>query len=201
MCVILSIIIPTYNCKNYIDECLASVLNELPQNAEVIIVDDGSADGTNELLSAYEHRHDKVKVFYSKHFGASHARNIGLDKAQGEYVTFVDCDDCLREGFLKESLPLLSDDADMYIFGIERIEMTGKRYVWSVENHVYPDVSDFADDYIRKRKLLIYSNCNKFYRRSVIEKLKLRFNEDSEFFGCAIYDRIYDFYIVANPDC
>ncbi|MBQ8135275.1 MAG: glycosyltransferase [Clostridia bacterium] len=181
MCVILSIIIPTYNCKKYIDECLISVLNNLPQNAEVIVVDDGSQDGTGELLSAYEHRHDIIKVLYSRHGGASHARNLGLDKAQGEFVMFLDCDDCLREGFWKESLPLLSTDADLFIFGIERIEMSGDHYIWSVENHVYPDVSLFADDYIRKRKLLIYSNCNKFYRRSIIEKLGLRFDEGSEF--------------------
>lgn len=125
MCVILSIIIPTYNCKKYIDECLISVLNKLPQNAEVIIVDDGSQDGTGELLSAYEHRHDIIKALYSRHGGASHARNLGLDKAQGEFVMFLDCDDCLREGFWEESLPLLSTNADLFIFGIERIEMSG----------------------------------------------------------------------------
>ena len=59
--------------------------------------------------------------------------------------------------------------AEPFIFGIERIEMSGDYHIWFLKNNVYPDVSLYADDYIRKRKLLIYSNCNKFYRRSIIE--------------------------------
>ena len=123
---------------------MTSVLNKLPQNAEVIVVDDGSQDGTGELLSAYEHRLDIIKVFNSKHRGASHARNLVLDKVQGKFVMFLDCDDCLREGFWEESLSLLSTDADSFIFGIERIEMSGDYHIWFLENNVYPDVSLYA---------------------------------------------------------
>ena len=87
----------------------------------------------------------------------------------------------MKEGFLEKSLPLTESGADLYIFGIERSLLSGNRELWAVNNNVYPEVSDFADDYIRVRKLLVYSNCNKFYRRSVIEKQGVRFDETSVF--------------------
>ena len=177
----LSVIIPTYNCRDYLDEGLRSVLGQLPADCELILADDGSDDGTAELLARYEGIYENVHAVYGTHKGASAARNAGLDKASGEFVTFIDCDDCMREGFLSESLPLLDDRTDLYIFGIERIPLSGSRELWEVRDRVYPDVSAFADEYIRVRSLLIYSNCNKFYRRSIIEQLRLRFDEDKDF--------------------
>ncbi|MCR5672828.1 MAG: glycosyltransferase [Lachnospiraceae bacterium] len=71
------------------------------------MVDDGSDDGTAELLKWYEGVQDNVHILYKEHKGASAARNAGLDVATGRYVTFMDCDDRMREGFLDDSLPLL----------------------------------------------------------------------------------------------
>jgi uncharacterized SAM-binding protein YcdF (DUF218 family) len=87
----------------------------------------------------------------------------------------------MRDGFLRESLPLLDEGTDLYIFGIERIPLSGIRELWTVRDMVYPDVSAFADEYVRIRQLMIYSNCNKFYRRSVIEQARLRFEEGVDF--------------------
>lgn len=174
-------IVPAYNCESYLEECLESILCQLPDSCELIVVDDGSEDGTRRLLSSYEGRQPNLNILYEPHRGASGARNAGLDVAAGEYAVFVDCDDCLQEGFLEKSLPQTATDADLYIFGIERILLDGGGGVLLVEDRVYPAVSAFADDYIRKRNLLIYSNCNKFYRRSVIEKLGLRFDENIDF--------------------
>ena len=178
---LLSIIIPTYNCEAYLSECLDSVLSQLPENCELIVVDDGSEDGTKRLLASWEGTQPNLHLLYAGHRGASGARNAGLNAAKGEYVAFVDCDDCLKEGFLAQSLPLTAGRADLYIFGIERILLDETKQLQLVEENEYPDVSAFADAYIRKRRLLIYSNCNKFYRRSVIEKQNLRFDEQTAF--------------------
>ncbi len=185
----LSIIIPTFNCSEYLDECLRSILIRLPFDCELIVVDDGSDDGTAELLKGYEDMQDNVHVHYREHKGASAARNAGLDAAIGEYITFMDCDDCMRDGFLGESLPLLKEGADLYIFGIERISLSGVRELWSVDDRVYPDASAFADEYVRIRQLMVYSSCNKFYRRSVIEKHHLCFDTDMAFGE----DRMFNF--------
>ena len=185
----LSIIIPTFNCRAYLDECLQSILPQLPSDCELIVADDGSDDGTAELLAGYEGMQDHVHILYREHKGASAARNAGLDAAAGEYVTFMDCDDCMRDGFLPDSLPLLDKGTDLYIFGIERVPLSGVRELWSVLDRVYPDVSAFADEYVRIRQLMVYSSCNKFYRRSVLEEKHLRFDEGMAFGE----DRMFNF--------
>ena len=185
----LSVIIPTYNCRDYLDECLRSILMQLPPDCELIIADDGSDDGTAELLAGLEGTRENVHVVYREHKGASAARNAGLHSAAGEYVTFIDCDDCMQEGFLRDSLKLLDEGTDLYIFGIERVPLSGVRELWTVRDRVYPDASAFADEYVRIRQLMVYSNCNKFYRRSVIERCRLRFDEDTDFGE----DRLFNF--------
>ena len=193
----LSVVIPTYNCLSYLDECLRSVLRQLPDDCELIAVDDGSDDGTAQALAGYVDAHPRFRFVLCEHSGASGARNTGLDLARGAYVTFIDCDDCLREGFLACSLPMLSRGADLYIFGIERIPLSGIREYWTVQDRVYPDASAFADEYVRIRQLMIYSNCNKFYRRCIIEKLRLRFAEGIAFGE----DRLFNYRYLTACGC
>ena len=186
---ILSIIIPTYNCESYISECLNSVLDDNQDNVEIIVVDDGSTDGTKSILSSYENVYGNLKILYRPHKGSSGARNTGLDNATGEFVAFLDCDDTMRAGFIREGINLISKGADLYIFGIERLYLSGEKELWNIADHVYADVSDYADEYIRVRKLLIYSNCNKFYRRKIIEDNHLRFDESLSYGE----DRLFNF--------
>lgn len=193
---VLSVIIPTYNCESYMDECLGSVLRQLPSDCELIIVDDGSTDGTVSRLTSYNWQYNNLRIMCCEHKGASGARNTGLKMAKGEYITFVDCDDCIRGGFLEDSRRLLETGADLYIFGIERVLMNGDSELWTVKDMIYPAISAFADDYIRKRNLMIYSNCNKFYKRSIIEKSGLCFDENIGFGE----DRLFNFRYLAECD-
>lgn len=178
---LISIILPTWNCEGYLEEALRSVLSQLPEDNELIVVDDGSADTTVQKLAELDGKSPNLRVAFRKHAGASAARNSGLDMARGKYVFFLDCDDVLRDGFLEDSLPLLSGDAALYIFGIERVPLDGESEFWRVKDRVYESISDFADEYVRIRKLLIYSNCNKFYRRSILERNGIRFDETLDF--------------------
>ena len=178
---LLSFIIPAYNCEAFIEEGLGSVLNQLPACCELIVVDDGSQDGTVRVLKKWEAEWELLKVECCEHRGASGARNRGLELAAGEYVSFIDCDDCLKAGFVSKSLKLLDNRADLYIFGIERLFMDGGREESSVPDGFYPDISLFADEYIRKRRMLIYSNCNKYYRRDLVRSHGIRFKEGMGF--------------------
>ena len=178
---LLSIILPAYNCEAFLAQTLESVLPQLKEDCELVVVDDGSLDGTAEILKRYEGRKENLQIAYRDHAGASGARNHGLDLARGAYVAFLDCDDCLEQGFLQKSLPMLDAQAGLYILGIERVPLEGKSEFWTVEDRVYDSACAFADAYIRNRNLLIYSNCNKFYRRSVIEQARLRFEEGVDF--------------------
>lgn len=196
----LSIILPAYNCEAFLAQTLDSILPRLPEDYELIVVDDGSQDGTAEVLKRYEGKKGNLLIAYYDHGGASVARNHGLDLARGEYVTFLDCDDCLEDGFLEKSRPLLTKKAGLVIFGIERIYLGGNSEFWTVRDREYDTVSDFADDYIRTRQLLIYSNCNKFYCRRMIEDARLRFEEGVSFGEDRLFN--YDYLrLLGSGDC
>lgn len=178
---LLSVIVPAYNCAATLDNCLGSVLEQMTEEHELIVVDDGSQDGTARLLAAYTGARPNFRALRIEHAGPSAAKNAGLCLASGEYVTFLDSDDRIRPDFLEKSRPLLTQRADLYIFGIERFYLSGERETWSLRDRVYESVSDFADEYIRTREQLIYSNANKLYRREIVESLGLRFDERISF--------------------
>ncbi len=177
----LSVIVPTYNCGDYIEECINSITNRLPEQCEVIAVDDGSTDDTRDKLQSLSANCDKLRVLHREHGGPSHARNEGIMAAKGRFVTFVDCDDIMHDSFFEKAFPLLKKDIDYYIFSMEHHLKNGETAYWTVEDHFYPDVSSFADDYIRRRKLLIYSTCNKLYKRQLIIGHNIRYDESCTF--------------------
>lgn len=190
---VISLIIPTYNCEEYLRETADSVLSQLPENCELILVDDGSTDATPEILRSYDGKDDRIRIAFREHGGVSEARNAGIDMARGEWVAFMDCDDCLKTGFFMSSIPLLEHKADLYIFSFERVDMLpgitedGEQCTEEVvtplmvDDRIYDTASDYADEYVRKRHLLVYSACNKLYRKSILDEHGIRFAEGMSF--------------------
>lgn len=88
-----SIIVPVYNAKRYLDECIKSVLRQTYAEWELLLIDDGSTDGSAEICDRYANADKRIKVVHQKNTGASVARNTALDYAKGEYVIFLDADD------------------------------------------------------------------------------------------------------------
>ena len=87
----------------------------------------------------------------------------------------------MHDSFFEKAFPLLKKDIDYYIFSMEHHLNNGETAYWTVEDYFYPDVSSFADDYIRRRKLLIYSTCNKLYKRQLIIDHNIRYDESCTF--------------------
>lgn len=97
-----SVIVPCYNQSQYLDECLQSVLDQTHQNWECIIVNDGSTDNTEEVAKKWVAKDSRFSYIYKENGGLSSARNAGLEKAQGDYIQFLDSDDMIhREKFSK----------------------------------------------------------------------------------------------------
>lgn len=97
-----SLIIPVYNVCDYLEECLDSVVNQMYDNYEVIVVNDGSTDDSLKIAKRYEKKYPKlIKVYDKKNGGLSDARNYGIKKASGEYLFFIDSDDCILPDSLK----------------------------------------------------------------------------------------------------
>ena len=108
----LSIIIPAYNAEKYINECIDSILrnsqNSLNQT-EIIVINDGSTDNTLEKLEKYK-EYKNIHIYTTKNQGVSAARNYGIKLAKGNWITFIDADDKVTEGFIDEHINKLKDN-------------------------------------------------------------------------------------------
>ena len=111
----LSVIIPCYNARDYLADCLESVLSQGMSDFEVILIDDGSTDGTLAEAERFARRDARVRVLSQANAGVSAARNAGLDAARGEWVTFVDADDLLAEGAFAALLAAAGEDTDLVV--------------------------------------------------------------------------------------
>ena len=104
-----SIIVPVYNVKDYLGECLDSILSQTYRDFEMILVDDGSTDGSGELCDQYAAQDERIRVIHQSNQGLSAARNNGIARAKGEYLMFVDSDDYFLR---RDALELLAERAD-----------------------------------------------------------------------------------------
>lgn len=93
---LISVIVPVYNVENYLCKCVDSIINQTYNNLEIILVDDGSTDGSASICDEYVLKDSRVKVIHKENGGVSSARNIGIAEASGEYICFVDSDDWLE---------------------------------------------------------------------------------------------------------
>jgi glycosyltransferase involved in cell wall biosynthesis len=109
----ISIIIPAYNSEKYITETINSVLTQTYTDWELIIIDDGSTDNTAEIVKQFCEKDDRIKYYYQENSGVSSARNLGIEKAEGNIIAFLDADDVWLEDNLSEKNKVLSDNTDV----------------------------------------------------------------------------------------
>lgn len=112
-----SIIIPVYDVEKYLRKCLDSLINQTYKNLEIIVVDDGSSDNSGKICDEFAEIDDRVIVIHQKNAGVSVARNVGLDKMTGSYVTFVDSDDYLELNAIDKFLTILTNEKADIVFG------------------------------------------------------------------------------------
>lgn len=98
---LISIIVPVYNVESYIEKCVCSILKQTYHNFELLLIDDGSKDNSGEICEKLALKDDRIKVYHQANSGVSAARNLGINKMQGKYCTFVDSDDTIQQDFLE----------------------------------------------------------------------------------------------------
>lgn len=103
---LVSIIVPIYNVEKYLCRCVDSIINQTYKNIEIVLVDDGSPDGCPKICDEYSELDSRIKVIHKPNGGLSDARNAGIDKATGEYITFVDSDDWIEHDTVEKMLHL-----------------------------------------------------------------------------------------------
>lgn len=97
----ISVLMPAYNVKEYIAMAIDSVLNQTMSDFELIIINDGSTDGTGEIIEKYRKNDSRIRVYHTENRGLASARNLSVSYARGEYITFIDSDDAVKEDYLE----------------------------------------------------------------------------------------------------
>lgn len=175
-----SVIVPVYNVEDYLEECLESVLNQTYRDLHVILVDDGSADGSGAICDQYARRDPRVRVIHKENGGASSARNLGLTEACSEYILFLDADDYLIDCTVLQKLAqrLTQTKSDVLVYNSVK-EQNGKR---GAPYFSQPDMtstlsSEQSREYIFEKDLWTACPWNKAVKSTLYEGGALRFRE------------------------
>ena len=184
-----SVIIPAYNCEKLLPETLDCLLKQTLKDIQIIIVNDGSTDGTAGVIDRYAKEYSFILPVYQENAGVSAARNNGIEKAEGEYLLFLDSDDILSPEALENVCKKLDEkNADIAIFRTQRFGYGGEEYNPVVDSFVKEDTLDCYD----KRLLWNFLVSNKCYRTQWLKNNGLKFppvrySEDGVFFMSAVY--------------
>ncbi len=184
-----SVIVPVYQVEAYLSRCLDSLLSQTYSDFELILVDDGSRDGSAEIMRRYAGRDARIVEVHKENGGLSSARNAGLDAAQGEYVAFVDSDDYVEPTLLADTVALAEKTrAQLVVFNYDRVDERGAGggAALSMADETI-DVRGRALAEYYWRYLLPYRHGHeawcKLWRRDVIEQHGLRFAPNDEIFA------------------
>lgn len=181
---LISIIIPAYNSENTIVKCVSSVQNQTHKNLEIIVVNDGSTDRTADLVNSLKTEDNRIKLIDIPNGGVSHARNVGIDNAQGDYLTFVDSDDYIDKEMYAVLLSIIkAENAKIAHCSYKNVDekgnlisIVGDKGKTVIQNH------DEALECLITGRLFIGGLCNKLYESILFNDVRLnesiKFNED-----------------------
>ena len=122
----ISVIVPVYNCDPYVEQCIRSILAQSYTDLEIICVNDGSTDDSGTILDKLACEDARIRVIHQKNAGASAARNMGIDLATGDLITFVDSDDIIEPDMYETLLPYFDEkNVDIVHCGYKRVHLDG----------------------------------------------------------------------------
>lgn len=179
-----SIIVPVYNAEKYLVKCLDSVVNQTLKNVEIILVDDGSTDGSSEICKTYAEKDERIIYFKKENEGLAAARQDGIERASGEYIGFVDSDDWLELNMYERMYSVAKEENADVVFCNAFFDESEKDKI-----HLEPGVYDREriEKEILPRSLsgisskgsnsvIRWSNCLRLYKKELIEKNQIAFN-------------------------
>lgn len=197
---LVSIVVPIYNAENYIERCINSIINQNYKNIEIILVNDGSTDNSLKICETFALNDKRIIIISQKNMGVSTARNIGINVAKGEYISFVDSDDTIEDNYIQELVDNSnSGKADVVICGYNDIYTNNKK----IENKLCDNIKlsgKIRNDYIILKKYIKYPVL-KIYRLEIINKYNIRFPEifsdaEDQVFNFKIFSVIKNYKLV-----
>ena len=197
----LSIIVPVYNAEEFLEKCVNSLINQTIKDIEIILINDGSTDKSLELCKSFEQKDERIKVFNQVNSGQSKARNVGLDNACGEFISFMDSDDWADNDYYQKLVETAQKhDAEVSCASIIREKKHSSKY-----RILYRKEIEYFQPQAKIDAAKSPDMCyvwNKVYKKSLIDRLSLRFIEgmifeDVDFVTRAVY---YSNKIVTVPN-
>ena len=179
---LLSVIVPVYNCEQYLHECVNSIRTQTYSNLEIILIDDGSTDGSGNICDKFGRLDDRIQVIHQCNGGQQSARTRGIECASGEYIGFVDADDYIDKEMYMELYGLMGD-ADLATSGIIRCDVGGhaigdlcdllpEGFYYDTDDILYDNLllwSDYVDGLTISA--FINSLCPKLYRLELVKRV------------------------------
>lgn len=188
----LSVIIPIYKVENLLNACIDSVLNQSYNNLEIILVDDGSPDKCPDICDKYARQDSRVKVIHKKNGGLSDARNLGIDSASGEYITFVDSDDFIwQSDSFEQAISYIIENRDADIISTPFLYCFDKKINQNPKFLISVDLATLsiyqAYEYMIKKACFLISAWAKFIKKAFLIENNLYFqkgitSEDTEWY-------------------
>lgn len=185
-----SVIVPVYNVERYLERCVKSLINQTLREIEIILIDDGSTDSSGNMCDQYAGEDVRIRVFHQENQGQGIARNLGIRKAQGKYVCFLDSDDYLENNACQELFVLMEqNDADICCYGYQ-IETQTKEIVRVpvIQNDCYENerlrkefLLHFFGDQPGDEQLRGFSSCMTIFRKSIIDTYHIEFPSEREY--------------------
>ena len=175
----ISIIIPVYNVKPYLDDCLQSVVGQDYTNFECILVDDGSTDGSSELCDQWAEKDTRIQVIHQTNQGVSSARNRGLEQAKGEYISFIDSDDWVENDYLSTMMQRAErEKVDLVVCGLtqEFKDKNSRNYI-PRQSLTFELTSHHVEHFVMlNEQHLLYGPVVKLYKNEIIQQHQILFD-------------------------
>lgn len=182
---VISVVIPVYNVANYLTICVDSILLQTFQDFEILLIDDGSSDGSETLCDKLADANEKIQVFHIQNSGPSKARNVGLDHAKGKFIYCMDSDDYLERDTFAKVVEEMEKGYDMVSFNFIREDANGKVLRHSAYKKQKMSFSNTDELFhFLCSSFLCYDvgweGWSRFFRKGIIDKFRIRYCVDSK---------------------
>lgn len=195
----ISVIVPVYNVKSLLPRCIDSLLNQQFTDYELLLIDDGSTDGSGDICDKYGKKDSRIKVIHKSNEGVSRTRNRGIDEAKGEWLTFVDSDDYVTPDYLSSLYACIGSEIDLVV---------------QYSKHIRENGEPLYDEYNLPECKIVYERCDfgkmvkeqfiaqrgqihsKLFKTELLNNRAIRFNSEINF--CEDWIFLFNYLNVIN---
>lgn len=171
----ISIIVPVFNVEKFVGDCIESILSQSFIDFELILINDGSTDGSGDICDEYAKKDNRIQVIHKENGGQSSARNIGINVAKGHYIGFIDSDDWIHSDMYQILYnKAIEFDADIAACNIIQYNQDDSKYYFCNDSkeYLYDRNSAMSELYLNQR--LTFSPCNKLYKIDLFKEIRFK---------------------------